>query len=258
MSIDYHLIDSFTATPFGGNPAAVVLTKGPHSADWMQLVAAEMNLSETAFVDISKPDKLPLRWFTPTSEVDLCGHATLASAHVIGKSCTFTTNSGDLVCHVHKDGWIEMDFPNDECTEEPASDLLKTIFDGAEIAAYAKGTWDALVELKSEDDVLAFKPDFDAIASLRTRGFIVTARSASTDLDFTSRCFYPNVGINEDPVTGSAHCTLAHWWSNRLDKHKLNAFQASQRGGHLRLEVKGQRTHIFGQAVTVATGQLKV
>lgn len=254
-------VDAFTAAPFGGNPAAVCVLLEPADARWMQQVAREMNLAETAFLH-RQEDGFSLRWFTPAVEVDLCGHATLASAHVLWEEghlrpeeqARFYTRSGLLTADRRGD-WIEMDFPaTPAAPAEPPRELAQAL--GVEFAYVGRSQFDYLVEVDSEETVRALKPDINLLGRVSTRGVIVTSRSASPEYDFVSRFFAPGVGVNEDPVTGSAHCTLALFWSQRLDKSELRAYQASPRGGVLRVRVTGERVGIAGQAVTVLRGEL--
>lgn len=261
MSIPIVQVDAFTATPFGGNPAAVCVLPGARDAGWMQLVAREMNLAETAFLQ-PRPDGFDLRWFTPAVEVDLCGHATLASAHVLwedgrlasGDVARFHTRSGLLTARRRGD-WIELDFPAtpDEAVDAPAA-LIDGL--GATPRYVGKSRFDYLVELDSEDVVAGLTPDFARLSELVTRGVIATSQSASPSSDFVSRFFAPGAGINEDPVTGSAHCCLAPYWSRRLGKTKFKARQISERGGVLEVELEGDRVLLRGQAITVLRGSL--
>lgn len=276
-------VDAFTDRPFAGNPAAVCVLPGPADEGWMRNVAREMNLSETAFLH-PLPDGFRLRWFTPTTEVDLCGHATLASAHVLWEEgflkpdepARFHTRSGLLTAALGRSGgverkegperaeatgtsgagrWITLDFPSEP--EEPASaprGLAKAL--GAEIRYTGRNRFDYLVELESEAAVRALRPDFTALAALPVRGIVVTARSASSAYDLVSRFFAPNVGVPEDPVTGSAHCCLGPFWGSRLDKTDLVGYQASARGGVVRVRLAGSRVLIGGQAVTVMYAEL--
>jgi predicted PhzF superfamily epimerase YddE/YHI9 len=258
---ELHIVDAFTDTAFAGNAAGVVLLDGPRDDAWMQAVAAELRHSETAFVGpargggVRRDGVWQLRWFTPVVEVALCGHATLAAAHVLGRDCVFDTRSGELTCSIRAGGWIEMDFPADPATPvEPGPDLVAGLA-GATMVAAGRGVSDVLVQLGSAAQVRALRPDLAALARVPARGVIVTARGEGAT-DIVSRCFYPAVGVPEDPVTGSAHCTLASWWSPRLDRATLRAEQASARGGSLRTTLRGDRVTLAGQAVTVARGQL--
>jgi PhzF family phenazine biosynthesis protein len=255
-------VDAFTDRPFHGNPAAVCWLELEASTDWMQAVAAEMNLSETAFV--RKLDRgHELRWFTPEVEVDLCGHATLAAAHALWTSGIvsdlepfhFQTRSG-LLTATRASDWIELDFPAlaiEEAT--PVEGLLAAL--GIDTPLFVGQTrFDTLVVIESAQQLRSLSPDFTSLARVRTRGIIVTSPSNDPQYDFQSRFFAPAVGINEDPVTGSAHCCLAPYWSERLGKKVLVAYQASKRGGFLRLQVNGDRVILGGQAVTVWQGEL--
>ncbi|HVW03268.1 MAG TPA: PhzF family phenazine biosynthesis protein [Planctomycetaceae bacterium] len=255
-------VDAFTDRPFRGNSAAVCWLEHEVPDDWMQSVAAEMNLSETAFV---RPlaDGFDLRWFTPTVEVDLCGHATLATAHALwfaGLAETaaplhFHTRSGVLTCTPAGD-FIEMDFPALPATQaSPPAGLLEALgVDAPDFVGRTK--FDYLVVLDSLQAVLAVRPDFRRLAEVPTRGVIVTARLDDSEFDFLSRFFAPAVGVNEDPVCGSAHCCLADFWGHRLGKRELMAWQASARSGVLRLRLNGDRVVLGGQAVTVWQGEL--
>jgi PhzF family phenazine biosynthesis protein len=249
-------VDAFTDRPFAGNPAAVCILPLRRDAAWMQAVAREMNLSETAFVH-RKGDYFDIRWFTPTVEVDLCGHATLASAHVLWESeavapdteVTFLSHSGLL--RARKDGdWIYLDFPAMPASDAAApAELTKSL--GATPLYVGKNAFDYLIEVESEDAIRELKPDFGLLAVVPARGVMVTARSARPQYDFVSRFFGPAAGVNEDPVTGSAHCTLGPYWQRRLSKDEFVAYQASARGGVVRVKVKGDRVELGGQAVTV-------
>ncbi|MEU5694243.1 PhzF family phenazine biosynthesis protein [Actinosynnema sp. NPDC020468] len=252
--MDIYVVDAFTDRPFAGNPAGVVLLDGPADEDWMQSVAAEMKHAETAFVDTTTHR---LRWFTPVKEVDLCGHATLATAHVLGGDHAFTTRSGTLTCTA-RDGWVEMDFPADPATPVEATPDLRAGLPGVTIGAVARAVSDVLVEVGSAAEVREITPDLEALARVPGRGVIVTAPGDRPGLDVVSRCFYPSYGVPEDPVTGSAHCTLASWWSPRLGKAELLAEQASPRGGLVRATLAGDRVRLGGQAVTVLHGHLIV
>jgi predicted PhzF superfamily epimerase YddE/YHI9 len=215
----------------------------------MQLIAREVNLSETAFVATRADGACDLRWFTPTVEVDLCGHATLAAAHVLGGAGRFHTRSGLLACDRGGEGWIEMDFPGDPLRAEdpPAVDL------GIPVTWFGRGRDDVLVEVPDASVVRAMAPDLVAVASLGSRALIVTAAGDRPGVDCVSRVFGPNVGIPEDPVTGSAHCTLAGFWAPRLHRDELVGEQASARGGTVRMRVAGERVVLAGRAVTAAT-----
>lgn len=248
-----YIVDAFTGEPFRGNPAGVmVLSSGFPSDSWMQALAAELRHSETAFVS-PNGDEWNLRWFTPTVEVDLCGHATLATAHVLGGDNAFHTRSGLLRTSATDDGWIRMDFPADP----PTPIEFQNVLGGMRVAAAVRGVSDILVEVASEADVRAVEPDMQALAKLPVRGIIVTARGEG-EADIVSRCFYPGAGVPEDPVTGSAHCTLASYWAPVLGRERLVAQQLSPRGGTLRLRLDGDRVHLEGQAVTILEGRVRV
>jgi len=262
MSLPIVQVDAFTSMPFSGNPAAVCVLPEERDASWMQKVAREMNLSETAFLRL-RPDGFSLRWFTPAVEVDLCGHATLASAHVLWESgqlsgsepARFHTRSG-LLTAVRRGDWIEMDFPSTppERTEAPP-DLLEAL--GVTPSFVGKSRFDYLLELDGEEAVRKVRPDFTRLRGIGgVRGIMVTSRSATPERDFVSRFFAPAVGVNEDPVTGSAHCCLTPYWSGRLKKSDFVAHQLSERGGVLKLRLDGARVRLMGQAVTVLKGQL--
>lgn len=255
-------VDAFTSRPFGGNPAAVCLLPEPADESWMQNVAREMNLSETAFLVRRHDGSFELRWFTPTVEIDLCGHGTLASAHVLWEDgylewtaqANFHTLSGPLSA-VRRDDWIEMDFPAQPDEPVSAPDGLAAAL-GAEPAYVGRNRFDYIVELDSEAALRSLAPDFRRLRDLGVRGVIVTARAESAGLDFVSRFFAPSSGIDEDPVTGSAHCCLAPYWQRRLDRDTFTAWQASERGGEVRCVVRGDRVQLCGQAVTVMRATL--
>jgi len=255
-------VDAFTDTPFRGNSAAVCLLDDEREADWMQAVATEMNLAETAFVR-PLPEGFELRWFTPTTEVNLCGHATLASAHVLWETgklagnsdARFHTRSGLLTARRHDNG-IQLDFPADPVTVLEEDYDLDTIL-GRPVLAVYRGREDWLAELESDRDIRDCQPDLARIAALPARGLIITARGTEA-FDFVSRFFATGVGIDEDPVTGSAHCALAGYWSERLGKSEMNAWQASARGGQLEVRLNGERVYLTGKAVTVLCGELNV
>jgi len=255
-------VDSFTDLPYRGNPAAVCVLDAAGDERWMQDVAREMNLSETAFLH-REEDGFRLRWFTPVAEVELCGHATLAAAHVLWEdgwirpteSARFLTLSGLLTAE-RGDGWIAMDFPATpaEATELPAG--LLAALGLTEAAAAGRSRFDYLLEVADPAIVRGLAPDFGALARLTERGVMVTSPSDVPGADFISRFFAPAVGVPEDPVTGSAHCCLAPWWAARLGRERLVGYQASARGGVVRVELRGDRVIIGGQAVTVLRGEL--
>ncbi|HXQ76217.1 MAG TPA: PhzF family phenazine biosynthesis protein [Acidimicrobiales bacterium] len=254
MPFDLTVVDSFTDRPFAGNPAAVaVVDRFPDDRE-MQLIAREMNLSETAFVASRADGAYDLRWFTPAVEVDLCGHATLATAHVLGGTGRFVTKSGLLTCTTGEDGWIEMDFPADPPT---VADVPDTLGIGG-IRWCGRGRSDLLVELGDAAAVRALEPDLAVIAELGVRCVVVTAGGDKPGIDCVSRVFAPAVGIPEDPVTGSAHCTLAPFWAERLGRDELVGEQASARGGIVRMRVAGDRVVLGGRAVTVSNVRMLV
>lgn len=254
-------VDAFTDRPFAGNPAAVCVLDGPREESWMRDVAAEMNLSETAFLH-PRDDGWNLRWFTPAVEVDLCGHATLAAAHVLWQDgllppdaeARFHTRSGLLTASL-RDGWITMDFPAKPEQAAPAPDGLAEAL-GARPVYTGRSRFDWLVQLESEAAVRTLAPDLGVLARVQARGVIVTARSEGGEYDFVSRFFAPGVGVPEDPVTGSAHCALAPFWAARLGSDSLTGYQASRRGGIVKVRVAGDRVMLGGQGVTVMRGEL--
>jgi PhzF family phenazine biosynthesis protein len=261
MGIPLYQVDAFTDRPFAGNPAAVCLLEEERPASWMQDVAREMNLSETAFL-VPGGEGYGLRWFTPTVEVDLCGHATLASAHVLwetdrlspGEAARFHTRSGLLVAN-REDASITLDFPAE--VEQPAAapaEALEAL--GAAPRYVGKNRFDYLVELASEAELRGLRPDFVRLAKVTERGVIATTRGEAGPYDFISRFFAPAAGIDEDPATGSAHCCLGPFWASRLGKNELLGYQASARGGVVGVRVIGDRVLLRGQAVTVLRGEL--
>jgi PhzF family phenazine biosynthesis protein len=254
-------VDAFTDRPFTGNPAAVCVLPAAGDAGWMQQVASEMNLAETAFL-VRGREGFDLRWFTPTIEVDLCGHATLASAHVLweeghvpaSEACVFFTRSGRLSARREGD-LIWLDFP----ATVPASTAVPPELGralGVKMEQVGRTTFDYLVELESEAAVRSLNPNLALLASLPVRGVIVTARSDSGEHDFVSRFFAPQSGVPEDPVTGSAHCGLAPFWAQRLGKQELAGYQASPRGGTVLVKLHGDRVHLGGKAVTMFRGEI--
>ena len=259
-------VDAFAERPFEGNPAAVCLVEGDVDAGWMQSVATEMNLSETAFLTEAGDGLYGLRWFTPAYEVDLCGHATLASAHILWDEkierpelISFETRSGLLTAVPLGDGLIQLDFPADPPgPPSPADDPdLLTAALGVDVVSVQRGRFDVLVELSDAATVRTLAPDFRTLRGIDARGVIVTAPGDGLDgADFVSRCFFPAAGIDEDPVTGSAHCTLASFWCSRLGRPSLIGWQASPRGGRVGVELAGDRVLLTGRAVTVLHGEL--
>ncbi len=259
------IVDAFADRAFSGNPAAVCFLPQPAPAQWMQQVAAEMNLSETAFL-LREGETFRLRWFTPRSEVKLCGHATLASAHVLWSEghlpeqqpARFQTLSGELLAE-KKDKWIQLYFPALPVSPNESASAAAL---QAALNVPVTETWqteeDWIAVLESEQLVRELRPDFSQIGRLNTRGLIVTAPGRDSGFDFVSRFFVPKLGIDEDPVTGSVHCALANLWQSKLGKSRFRAFQASPRGGVLEMELTGSRVLLQGRAVTTLKGQLLV
>ncbi len=254
-------IDAFTAEAFGGNPAGVCLRAAPADDAWMQAVAREMNLSETAFLH-PEGEGYRLRWFTPACEVELCGHATVASAHLLwdeghldgSDEAVFFTRSGRLTARRAGD-WIEVDFPADPVTPAaPPAGLSAAL--GAPATFWATTGLYALAEVESEPVLRSLEPHYERVRGLHPVGVIVTAASDDPAFDFVSRFFAPNAGIDEDPVTGSAHCSLGPLWGERLGKREMTAYQASPRGGVVRVRLAGDRVVLGGQAVSVMRGEL--
>jgi len=261
MTLPLFIVDAFSDRAFGGNPAGVVLLPSPADPGWMQSVAAELRHSETAFLHATD-GAWALRWFTPAAEVRLCGHATLAAAHVLwsagradaGDTVAFETASGRLTAR-RRNGFVELDFPAQPAAMAPApTGLLEAV--GSEPTAVASNGTDWLLELADEASVIAVAPDFAKLVEVDARGVMVTATSQRRGVDFVSRWFGPAVGVDEDPVTGSAHCALGPWWAARLGCDELVGYQASSRGGTVRVRVVGDRVRLAGSAVTVVTGQL--
>jgi PhzF family phenazine biosynthesis protein len=263
MGIKLFQVDAFTDQPFAGNPAAVCLLPEPRKKNWMQQVACEMNLSETAFV-WKQDDGFSLRWFTPAIEVDLCGHATLASAHILWEShllkanelARFYTRSGLLQAERRGD-LIELNFPT--LNEEPVTAPWE-IATGLGVTPKYSGKFGAryLIEVETEEMVRNLRPNFTALRALPERGVTVTSLASSSAYDFVSRYFAPWVGVDEDPVTGSTHCCLGPYWSKRLGKNELKAYQASMRGGVINIRLQDERVYLGGRAVTVMGGVLLV
>jgi len=256
------IVDAFTDRPFEGNPAAVCLLSEPRDDEWMRRVAAEVNLSETAFL-VREGDGYRLRWFTPEVEVNLCGHATLASSHVLwsegywpeGTPIPFQTRSGLLTAE--RDGdLIELDFPAlpVQACSTPAGLIESLGIDPLFVGNYGM---DYLCEVPDEATLRSLQPDFTKLKQVKTRGLVVTCRASEGPYDFVSRFFAPSVGIAEDPVTGSAHCALAPYWARKLGRDDLNGYQASRRGGAVRVRLRGDRVRLAGQAVTVVRGMLE-
>lgn len=261
MTQDIFQVDAFTDKLFAGNPAAVCVLAEAADERWMQHLANEMNLSETAFL-VKEEDGYQLRWFTPAVEVELCGHATLASAHILweqgflatDRPARFFTKSG-LLSAVRKNSWIELNFPAEP--EKQAGfpeDVCKTF--GANARYVGKNRFDFLLEFESAETVRKMAPNFSLLSELSGRGFIVTSRYDTDQYDFISRFFAPAAGVNEDPVTGSAHCCLGPYWANKLGKNELTGYQASARGGVVKVRVGDDRVYLGGQAVTVMRATL--
>jgi PhzF family phenazine biosynthesis protein len=258
-------IDAFTSEAFRGNPAAVCLLGEERDAAWMQDVAMEMNLSETAFL-LPQDDGFSLRWFTPAAEVALCGHATLASAHalweeqILGASdvARFHTKSGLLTAE-RKGEWIELDFPSTpDVRSDPPAGLLESL--GITSPVYVgRNRFDYVIEVATEEEVRRIAPDQARLRTIPVRGVIVTSRAHEgerSEYDFVSRFFGPAVGVDEDPVTGSAHCCLTPYWASRLGKTEMVGYQASKRGGIVRVRLAGDRVKLGGRAVTILRGDL--
>lgn len=261
MKPEIFQVDAFTDRPFGGNPAGVCVLPEPADERWMQLVATEMNLSETAFL-VEQTDGFQLRWFTPAVEVELCGHATLASAHILWEQdvlspdspACFHTRSG-LLSAVRKGAWIEMDFPAEpEIQADFPIDIFKAF--GADARYVGKNRFDFLLEFDSAEIVRKMTPNFSLLNDVTGRGFIVTSPSDMDHYDFISRFFAPAAGVNEDPVTGSAHCCLGPYWAKKLGKDELIGYQASKRGGVVKVRVGDERVYLCGQAITVMRATL--
>ncbi len=263
MALKIVHVDAFTSRPFAGNPAAVCLLEEPPPAWWLQDVAREMNLSETAFL-IPHAEGFDLRWFTPTVEVDLCGHATLASAHVLWEgehlaateTARFHTRSGLLTAR-RVDDWIELDFPALPHEEIETPDSLAKVL-RAQPVWVGRSNGNLLVQLSDEKMVRSMRPDMAGLAALEAPGVIVTSEAISDSFDFVSRYFAPRVGVPEDPVTGSAHCSLGPFWAERLGRREMVGYQVSPRGGVVRVRLTDDRVLLGGQAVTVMRGTLLV
>jgi len=262
MGIPIYQVDSFTSEPFKGNPAGVCLLKEAADEAWMQRVAAEMNLSETAFPVPRSNDAFDLRWFTPAVEVELCGHATLATAHVLWETgvlaadgeARFHTASG-LLTAVREGDRITLDFPaNPPEPVEPPPDLLNAL--GVAASYVGRTQFDYFVGVGEASAVRGAAPDFGKLKRLGVRGAMITARSDDEAHDFVSRFFAPGAGIDEDPVTGSAHCALAPYWAAKLERDKLVGYQASARGGIVYCRIAGDRVLLSGHAVTVLRGEI--
>lgn len=261
MTLPLLLIDAFTGDPFAGNPAAVTLLDTPKPDLWMQAVAREMNQAETAFL-LRRGDEFGLRWFTPTVEMDLCGHATLASGHFLWQErhlqdtqpAVFHTRSGVLTA-TRSGEWITLDFPATPPTPcDAPPHLLESL--GLERAEVFRSKFDFMVVLDDPATLRAISPDLRLLSTISARGVIVTCPSDRADADFLSRFFAPQSGVDEDPVTGSAHCALAPYWAQRQSRRSLTGYQASARGGVVRVEHAGDRVKLSGKAVTILRGEL--
>jgi len=261
MAVPIFSVDAFSGAPFAGNPAAVCLLDRPRPEEWLRNVAREMNLSETAFL-LPEGDGFSLRWFTPSVEVDLCGHATLASAHILWErrllprdnEARFFTKSGLLTAR-EREGWVELNFPAEPANPVSSSLNLEEIL-GVPAFLVGRNRMVYLVEVADEAALRGLKPDMSLLSSLECRGVIVTSRSSAKEVDFVSRFFAPRVGIPEDPVTGSAHCCLGPYWAKRLGKTAMTAYQASERGGIVKVELMGERVLLSGKAVTILAGEI--
>jgi PhzF family phenazine biosynthesis protein len=258
------LVDAFTDSPFAGNPAAVCFLSGPAEDTWMQNISREMNVSETAFL-YPAVGGFQLRWFSPELEVDLCGHATLASAHILWEESIlnrkstgrFFTKSGLLTAEL-RDHWIFLNFPIDETCEQVSKSETGIIEEALKVKPLylVKTRYDFLVEVETEEILRGLNPKMELLKRLPGRGTVVTSRATAKSYDFVSRFFGPKCGINEDPVTGSSHCALTPYWGGKLKKKEMMAYQASLRGGMLRVKTEGDRVILGGQAVTVFRGEL--
>jgi PhzF family phenazine biosynthesis protein len=266
MKLPIFTVDAFTNEPFKGNPAAVCILKEEIPTSLMQSIAFELNLAETAFVLKEKDsDTFSLRWMTPNSEVDLCGHATLATSHTLWQQgickisdvINYNTRSG-LLTAKNENGKITLDFPAiPQKKIEYPPELIDAI--GGVVPKYVGMTkWNYIIELESERDIINLKPNFDIMLTLPGWGTIITAKADMNGYDFISRFFAPEKGIQEDPVTGSAHCALAPYWQSRLGKDSFLAYQASERGGTLEIKIEGDRVMLTGDAVTVISGEIEV
>lgn len=261
MGFNIYHVDAFTEEAFSGNPAAVCPLTGPADEDWMQQVAHEMSLSETAFLH-PEGDGFRLRWFTPKVEVDLCGHATLAAAHLLWEMgmadpeqpIRFHSRSGTLSAVFEKQ-WIWLDFPAEPPHTVAAPYELERAL-GIKPRYVGKNRFDFLAEMPSEAALHALRPDMERLAQLPARGVIVTAATQADGFDFVSRFFSPATGIPEDPVTGSGHCCLGPFWGARLKKDEMTGYQASERGGVVKVRLMGDRVALGGRAVTVMHGRL--
>lgn len=262
MSTLIFQVDSFTKDPFAGNPAGVCLLAGQEDAGWMQNVAAEMNVSETAFVRRRADGSFELRWFTPACEVDLCGHATLAASHVLwetgllepDETVQFQTRSGHLAAS-RKTDWIQLDFPAIRSEAVESAKTLERAM-GVKAVAVEKHRLGTLLEVENADVVRRAAPKLPALKKVAGDIHILTSRSDKPEFDVVSRVFCPRIGIDEDPVTGAAHCCLGPYWERKTGNHDFTALQASPRGGVVVVRMRGDRVALEGQAVTVIRGQI--
>lgn len=266
MKLPIFTVDAFTNEPFKGNPAAVCLLKEEIPTSLMQSIAFELNLAETAFVLKEKDsDTYSLRWMTPVSEVDLCGHATLATSHILwqegickkSEAIHYNTRSGLLKADYHE-GEIGLDFPAIPQKKIDYPPELIDAIGGVQPKYVGMTKWNYIIELGSESDIINLKPDFNVMLKLPGWGTIITAAADMPGYDFISRFFAPEKGIQEDPVTGSAHCALAPYWQGRLGKNTFKAYQASERGGTLDIVIEGDRVYLTGEGVTVISGVIEV
>ncbi|MBA3647315.1 MAG: PhzF family phenazine biosynthesis protein [Chitinophagales bacterium] len=260
MKLKMFQVDAFTDHLFGGNPAAVIPLDKWVPKELMQKIAAENNLSETAFY-VPTNDGFDLRWFTPGTEVNLCGHATLAAAHVLfhhqnykNPEIKFFSNSGLLTVKKEND-WLTLNFPMDNLTEVEPPAVLFDAFNLKPLSTF-KGKENYLVVLHSQEEVINASPNLKLLKQLHSLGVIITAKG--NDVDFVSRFFAPNAGIDEDPVTGSAHTSLTPFWANELKKNELTALQVSKRGGYLLCRLYNERVLISGKAVTFFVGEIEI
>lgn len=257
-------VDAFTETPFKGNPAGVMFVNETTTAEWMQNMAAEMNLSETAFI-IAASKSFGIRYFTPVNEVPLCGHATLAAAHIIYElgivarkdQIVFNAKETDLIIKAENDMLI-MDFPKYQLTKTTVPDDFEAIVGFIPTEIYSTNDNWTLAVAKEDTPLLNAVPDFDKMKTAGIDPLIITAESSTKDYDFLVRCFAPSFGINEDPVTGSAHCALTPLWFSKLQKNNMTSFQASKRGGLLNVSIAGERVKITGKAVTIFEATLMI
>ena len=262
MGVKIVLVDAFTPSPFGGNPAGVCVLDEARSTDWMALVAREVNAPATAFVRVRGDGAFELRWFSPARELELCGHGTLATAHVLWESgrldaqcaARFQTQAGTLTAAC-RNGWIELDFPMTPAAPVAPPPALLAALD-VRPRFVGRSRFDYLVEVENEGALVAVRPDLGLLETCDARGAIVTSAADDPQVDFVSRYFAPAFGIDEDPATGSTHCCLAPYWSARLGRSDLVAHQVSARRGIIRTALAGDRVRLSGQAVTVIRGEL--